>query len=238
MKTKISIILTAFIAVCANAATVSINTDGNLGSNVNINVANSGNGTINVQTRNTAAALADYRAIAQSFQWNSSLRLDGIGIWIDPEQSSWAWGSGDVVNYKLHINTGVGANLQTPRTDVATYNIQILGTQISNTGNKYLYISGLDLELNEGQWYGFQLGPDPAGTHTSRRLFFTASDTVFEGNTIAISSPVPFDGQYTNNFGAVKDFTFYTTVIPEPSTYGFILGFGALALVGFRRFRK
>ena len=126
--------------------------------------------------------------------------MDGIGILIATNQSSWAWGTGDSVPYTLFINTGTSNNLATPRTDIATYNFNILGSQISNTGNKYLYISGLDLNLTNGEWYGFQLGPDPAGAITSRRLFFQTSDTAFAGNSLAINnSPIPFDGQYNNN---------------------------------------
>ena len=187
--------------------------------NVAINVANTGNNVISVQTRNTVLGLTDYVGIAQSFQWNSIGNLDGIGLYLNAAQSGFPWGTGDVVSYTLHIHTGDGAAMGAPRNPVATYTLNILGEQISNTGDKYVYISGLDLQMIQGQWYGFQLAPTPTGAPSSRRLFWDSSNTTFAGNTQNFTTAISYDGTYNNPFGSTKDFTFFMTTPPTGSPY-------------------
>jgi len=187
--------------------------------NVAINVSNTGENVISVQTRNTALGLSDYAGIGQSFLWNSAQNLDGIGLYLNAAQSGFSWGGGDVVNYTLYIHSGADASLASPRSPVATYTFNILGSQISNTGNKYVYLSGLNLALTNGQWYGFQLAPTPTGAPTSRRLFWDASNTVFSGNSQNFNTAIPYNGTFTNPFGSVKDFTFFMTTLSAGSPY-------------------
>ena len=187
--------------------------------NVIIDVPNSGESILSVQTRNTVLGLTDYVGIAQSFQWNSIGNLDGIGLYLNAAQSGFPWGTGDVVSYTLHIHTGDGAAMGAPRNPVATYTLNILGEQISNTGDKYVYISGLDLQMIQGQWYGFQLAPTPTGAPSSRRLFWDSSNTTFAGNTQNFTTAISYDGTYNNPFGSTKDFTFFMTTPPTGSPY-------------------
>lgn len=189
--------------------------------NVAINVANTGENVISVQTRNTALGLTDYTGIAQSFQWNSSQKLDGIGLYLNASQAGtgFGWNPEDVVNYTLHIHTGSGAGQTGTRTPIATYTFDILGSDIGNTGDKYVYISGLNLDLPQGQWYGFQLAPTPTGAPSARRLFWDSSNTTFAGNTQNFTTAIPYDGAYTNPFGTVKDFTFFMITQPSGNPY-------------------
>lgn len=176
-----------------------------------IDVVGSKTGTVNVQTRNRGAGGVDYRAIAQSFQWNSDQKLNGIGIRIRSTQSEYPWPKDAAQLYVLHIETGEGARLS-GKTAVRTYTFSIPGDLIGESGEKYLYISGLDLDLKKGKWYGFQFGPEENSVDLNLRIFFEASDTAFPGHSVHSRQVVPADIDYVENYGKSKDVSFFATV--------------------------
>ena len=184
---------------------------------VAIHVESSGKGVIGVQTRNIEGErdgnLQITRGIGQSFQWNSSDKLHGIGLHLHSDQSKFPWSSHHEQLYLLHISRGHGPELVPPLSKVETFSVLIPGSLISNTGNKYLYFEGLDISLEKGSWYGFQLAP-AQDSFSPTRLFFSASDTDYAGNTTAIRvelSGFPCQGAFTNDFGGAKDFVFFLT---------------------------
>ena len=175
-----------------------------------------------VNTRNTLnAEEGNYTGVAQSFQWNNDGKLTGIGLYLHPDQEKFPWRSHESQRYVLHIHSGDGPSMdEGTHVPVETFSFTIRGSEISNTGGKWLYLELPGLELKKGQWYGFQIGPDSQATNASLRLFFQISNTDYEGYSQALNladTEIPAEISYTNNMGGAKDLTFFMTTTTRPA---------------------
>ncbi|MBU3666055.1 MAG: hypothetical protein FGM15_09310 [Chthoniobacterales bacterium] len=170
--------------------------------------------TMAVNTRNMSNTGGEYKGVAQSFRWNHDGKLTGIGFYLHPDQSNYPWRSHETQSYVLTIHAGDGPSLAAASHEpVETLHFTIPGSQISNTGSKWLYLELRGVDLKKNQWYGFQIGPDLGATGTNR-LFFQISNTDYEGNSQALNlaeTPIPAEISYSNNMGQIKDLTFFMT---------------------------
>lgn len=173
-----------------------------------------------VNARNMLKTGGEYAGVAQSFQWNSNGKLTGIGFYLHPDQAKFPWRSHESQSYVLYIHEGDGPSLpEGSHIPVETFSFTIRGSEISNAGAKWLYLELPGLDLKNGRWYGFQIGPANQATG-SNRLFFQISNTAYEGHSQALNlgdKEIPAETSYTNNMGGAKDLTFFMTSSPSAS---------------------
>jgi hypothetical protein len=133
----------------------------------------------------------DYRAVTQSFQWNSPGELLGLGFRLAASQPAFARPQ----NYLLAI---YNAQNWAPRSPVGgpvfAAEIELSGQLVSSkAGGSYLYfdLSGQNVRLAEGGSYVAVLGPDPKQAPIPRQsLFLEASvDSLARGIGNQILAP-------------------------------------------------
>jgi hypothetical protein len=153
-----------------------------------------------VQTRFSNPA--DYRAVTQSFQWNSPGALLGLGFRLASEQTAFT----KPQTYRLAV---YNAQNWTPRSPAGALvfgaEIEMSGKQIpAGAAGSYLYfdLSGLDVRLAEGGSYLAVLGPDlRRAPIPGQRFFFEASvDSFARGvaNQVSTLTPSEVNGNRFN----------------------------------------
>lgn len=210
------------------------------GSNVAFNQS-SFSDALNVQARDQSGSV---RAVSQTFTWDSTLELDGIGLRMATAQNTLDPVT-TPVTYFLDIQQLSGNGITaaaTIQSTVAHLSYSISPSAVSP--NSYLYLDlDTNLALTNGVSYGFILYPSTAAT-TTQRLFFSksADATVYGGGIAAQVNNITGPSAYAGTYGGQNfDLGFYltTAAIPEPSTTGFIVGMAALVGgLGCRRHRR
>lgn len=180
-------------------------------------------GSSNVQARNRAANLSDWRIITQTFQWTTTNVCDGVGLYLG-EGNDALWSSTSTQTYQFVIQAVDDTNLPTET---------ILDTKFHLTGDKvadgqWLYIDFPDVSLDTNQWYGFSMGPAQTAVNGALRTYWaTAAENIYPGLTRQYapseSDDIPKSDSYEVG-GGVNDYAFYFVEAPSGNTPAYITG--------------
>jgi len=168
-------------------------------------------GNFKIQARNFTTN--DWRGISQTFLWDFTKKLDGIGLKFADVQPTWTTDQ----QYVLIIQA-LSGNL--PTSTVAQFEFTLTKDKVA--ANKWLYINFDDLELTYNQWYGFTLCPPASAVNTSLRAYWATSDTnVYIGKGAQIN-PAVSGLPKTDAYGDISqktDFAFYLKQADMPWIY-------------------
>lgn len=193
---------------------------------------------LSVQARDQSGSI---RSVSQTFTWNSSLPLDGVGFRFASTQDSLDPVAEDRV-WRIDIQQ-ISGNGRTAAASIVTTvaSLEFTLTPASINPSSYTYLDfASNLSLTNGATYGMVVHPVGAGA-TTQRLFFSRSTdaTSYTGGIAAqqsYSGTSPYAGTYG---GAGYNLTFYmtTAAIPEPSAAGALAASVALGFAVSRRRR-
>jgi len=190
----------------------------------------------NVQARDQTGSV---RAVSQTFTWNTTQALDGLGLrlataqnTLNPYTTNSTW--------MLDIQQLSGNGLQTAATIVSTVaHLTFTLPASAVSPESYLYFDlSTNLSLTNGGTYGFILYPQTS-SDTFQRLFFSrsANTSVYSGGVAAQVSSVTGPGPYSGSYGGQGfDTGFYLVAVPEPGAHG-LIAMGACAMVFLFRAR-
>jgi hypothetical protein len=237
---SVAVACSILVASVASAQVTVSNVTTVPGSGVTLNQSTFSDGT-NVQVRDQTGSV---RAVTQTFTWNSTLALDGIGLRLATAQNTLDPVT-TPVTYYLDIQQISGNGISTAasiQSTVAHLSFTISPSSVAS--NSYLYLDlNTNLALSNSVTYGMILYPSAAAA-TTQRLFFSrsADATAYTGGISAQVNNITGPSAYAGTYGGQGfDLGFYmtTAAIPEPGTTGFIVGFAALAgVLGLRRHRR
>ncbi|PTY00611.1 hypothetical protein DB345_00470 [Spartobacteria bacterium LR76] len=170
----------------------------------------------NVQARDQTGSV---RAVSQTFTWNSTQALDGLGLrlataqnTLNPYTSNSTW--------VLDIQQLSGNGLQSAANIVSTVaHLSFTLPASAVSPESYIYFDlTTNLSLTNGGTYGFILYPETA-SDTFQRLFFSrsANTSVYSGGVASQVSSVTGPGPYSGSYGGQGyDLGFYLVAVPEP----------------------
>jgi len=165
-----------------------------------------------IQARNRASNSSDWRAITQTFTWNSEKDIAGLGLYMHSSQTAW---SADQ-NYVLVIQA---LNGNSPTLDVAEIEFSLTSSYVGPS--QWLYIDFDDIELQNGATYGFSFCPPASAVNGSlRTVWNVANADVLTGISRQYSpnpNGIPKTDSYSSG-GGVNDYTLYMTTKPDPIT--------------------
>lgn len=252
-KTSIfTLCLTAVFSLGSAQAQIIVSTLANAPSNTA--VLSNGTEIQSVQARYTAAG--DFRAVTQSFQWNTTNQLDAIGVKISSAQTAngtWTWSANATQAYTLIISSAQnrGATNMSPMSVVAQYNFTLAAAQVNSTQWLNLDLT-TNLALTNGNWYVWQINPVAVD---AKRLFLENNNTNNVGNyrqlaqgTIGLPGGTggngTLNGIFSNqdNLGlngdsvVAGDMTFYA--VPEPTSAALLIVAAGLVAGAVRHRRR
>jgi len=147
-----------------SADAVPSNPDGILSGNVDIYQSDTAG--VSLQSRHVSAK--NWRAVAQSFKWESDHALDGIGLRLDSTQPVWKRDQQyELIIQELDGYRGVPSAL--------VYRMEFTMQKDWVGPNRWLYLGVDDLNLEAGQWYGFAVGPTAEDRKGDLVLFVATS---------------------------------------------------------------
>lgn len=193
----------------------------------------------NVQARDQTGGV---RAVSQTFTWNSTQALDGLGLRLATAQNTLNPYTSDST-WVLDIQQLSGNGMQSAASIVSTVaHLTFTLPASAVSPESYLYFDlTTNLSLTNGGTYGFILYPETA-SDTYQRLFFSksANTTVYSGGVAAQVSSVTGPGPYSGSYGGQGfDLGFYLVAVPEPGVSGLIVTGGCAILLAARaRTRK
>ena len=173
-------------------------------------------GTAPIQARNRISDLSDWRAITQTFQWTVTNAFDGIGLFMNGGNNSY-WSNTSSQSYQLVIQA-LDSNVPTQTVLNATF--PLTGNKVAD--GQWLYIDTDNVQLQNGQWYGFSLCPAQADVNGVLRTFWdTAPSDAYAGlprqyGPNGSSLFIPKEDIYTTGGGPQGDYTFYMLHEPPP----------------------
>lgn len=189
----------------------------------NVAILQSNHAGPEIQARNRIANMGDYRAITQTFTWNSLDAFDGIGLYLDSDNATYNnnayWTSGDsqaflFVIEALEVIPGSG---WFPTQTVYQAEFALTGDKVAD--GQWLYIDTADVELQNGQIYGFSLSPATNDVNPSLRTYFKTADTdaylpgLARTYNPGLGGIMPKTDSYDLG-GSVNDYAFYLTHTP------------------------
>lgn len=177
-------------------------------------------GTI-VQARNLASDLSNWRAITQTFFWNSLEDFEGIGLYMDTGNESY-WTGSSIQAYTFIIQELDDSTL--PIETVFEVEFELTGDKVAD--GQWLYIDTDSVALEFGKRYGFTLAPAETAVSGALRTFWgTATGDAYAVGLArqyapASSGALPKSDTYTQG-GSVNDYAFYMihaqpTVLSNP----------------------
>ncbi|MEA2068364.1 MAG: hypothetical protein U9P12_04110, partial [Verrucomicrobiota bacterium] len=141
---------------------------------------------------------------------------DGIGLYMSGGNNSY-WTTTSTQTYQFVVQA-LDSNVPTQTVLNATF--QLSGDKVAD--GQWLYIDTDNVALQNGQWYGFSLGPVETAVNGVLRTFWnTASGDVYVGlaRQYAPNSStffVPKEDTYTTGGSPQGDYTFYMLREPPP----------------------
>lgn len=226
------IILSVLFAMGVRAEVIISNSAGVSMGNVTLSQSDYSGSSI-VQARNRASNLSDWRAITQTFIWNSNDQFDGIGLYMGAGNDTY-WTEGKSQTYVLVIQK-LESNLPVS----TVLNAELLLTDDKVSDNQWIYFDTENVALENGQLYGFSLCPAETSVNSGLRTFWaTGSDGLFEGIARQYApnetGDIPKSDSYSSG-GGVNDYALYMQTVPEPATAGLVLVSSGLLMLLRRR---
>jgi len=166
-------------------------------------------GDVNVQARQRGpGATGDWRSITETFEWTTTNEFDGIGLFMGAGNDA-LWSSTSTQTYQFVIQAVDSNNV--PTSTVLNSSFYLTGDNVAD--GQWLYIDTPDVQLQNGQVYGFSLAPPAGATDSGLRTYWdTASGDAYAGLARqydpASGGGIPKTDSYAAGGGG-SDYTFY-----------------------------
>jgi hypothetical protein len=185
-------------------------------------------GAANVQARNRASNLSDWRVVTQTFQWPTTNVCDGIGLCLGVGNEA-LWSGTSTQTYQFVIQSVDGTNL--PTATVLDAKFHLTGDKVAD--GQWLYIDFPDVNLETNQWYGFSMGPAETAVDGGLRTYWATADAnIYPGLTRqyapSASGDIPKSDSYEDG-GGVNDYAFYFVESPSGNTPAYITGWSPVS---------
>lgn len=209
---KKTIILCLLSVMYAQAGVVISNPAGVPAENVVISQPDHSGSSV-VQARNRASNLSDWRAITQTFYWNTDAQFDGIGFYMGAGNDLY-WTEGASQTYVLVIQK-LSAN--EPESTVLTAEFQLTADKV--TDNQWIYFDTENVALENGQLYGLSLCPEEYSVNSVLRTFWATGSEGFMLEGIArqyapnMPDAIPKSDSYSLG-GGINGYAFYMQSVP------------------------
>jgi hypothetical protein len=209
------------------------------GSNVTINQSSFSDAS-STQARDNASGI---RSVTQTFTWNSTLALDGVGLrlaaaqdTLDPVAANRVWH----VDIQQISSTGILPPAASVQSTVASLTFTLTPEAVAPSSYLYLDLTN-NLTLTNGMTYGMIIYAGGAGDPAQRLFFSRSADASAYSGGIAAQNTYFGAGPYNGTYGgAGYSLGFYmtTAAIPEPGTTAALMGAGAALCVVAVRLRR
>lgn len=183
----------------------------------------------NIQIRYKSSG--DIRSGTQTFTWNSTQAMSGVGVLLASTQSF----TSTLQNYELRIFQVSGiTNNSSVTSTLETYQFQLSNTLV--VANNYLYWDfPTALELTNGSTYMFQLAPTGQNNNNVLYLARTDYDSYGGGSGAQLTT----NASPTTVSSVGWDTSFFLTAVPEPGPMSLLIAtFGAVGILKYRGMRK
>lgn len=182
-----------------------------------------------------AAVSPGWRGASQTFQWNNTGMMTGIGVRLTSAQTD-LWADQPYKIYVQSINPANGDSISV----IADISFNLQGASIVDAADKWLIFEFNDpIALTNNEWYGFTISPTSTeSTSTQRLRIATSADSdayIGAGSQFGPAAGLPVNS-YDVSEASWNDLAF--VIIPEPRMYGVIIAIFALGLTVIMRRKK